>query len=159
MSRIGPCGVDQGDRSGPSPPGALFSPVISWTWAFGPGPMHVRSEGPAKIVDGEVNAHPGNPGERFPSLRHREEGTMLKFCRETASLIAALALITIGVASAEADWKPARPRLMTEWGEKVSPDNAWREYPRPQFVRERWQNLNGLWDYAIAKRTEPQPAK
>jgi hypothetical protein len=23
------------------------------------------------------------------------------------------------------------------------------EYPRPQFVRSRWTNLNGLWDYAI----------
>ena len=84
---------------------------------------------------------------------------MLKFCREIASLITALAWITIGVASAGEDWKPASPRLMTAWGEKVSPDNAWREYPRPQFVRERWQNLNGLWDYAVAKRTEPLPAK
>src|SRR4051794_13608005 len=89
----------------------------------------------------------------------RDEGIMPKFCREPASLIVVLALITIGTASAEEDWKPARPRLMTEWGEKVSPDNAWREYPRPQFVRERWQNLNGLWDYAVAKRTEPPPTK
>ena len=48
---------------------------------------------------------------------------------------------------------------MTEWGEEVTPGNAWREYPRPQFVREHWQNLNGLWDYAVAKHTEPQPAK
>ena len=23
------------------------------------------------------------------------------------------------------------------------------EYPRPQMVRGDWQNLNGLWDYAI----------
>ena len=23
------------------------------------------------------------------------------------------------------------------------------EYPRPQFVREGWTNLNGYWDYAI----------
>ena len=23
------------------------------------------------------------------------------------------------------------------------------EYPRPQFVREKWMNLNGLWEYAI----------
>src|SRR5207302_1731739 len=79
--------------------------------------------------------------------------------RGTASLIAALALFPAGVASAEDDWKPASPRLMTEWGEKVTPANAWREYPRPQFVRERWQNLNGLWDFAVAARTEPLPAK
>ncbi len=25
------------------------------------------------------------------------------------------------------------------------------EYPRPQFQRESWQNLNGLWNYAITK--------
>ena len=24
-----------------------------------------------------------------------------------------------------------------------------KEYPRPQFVRENWMNLNGPWDYAI----------
>ena len=23
------------------------------------------------------------------------------------------------------------------------------EYPRPQLVRERWQNLNGEWDFLI----------
>jgi hypothetical protein len=75
-------------------------------------------------------------------------------------LIAGLALITIAFGAARADevWKPAHPRLMTEWGARVSPDNAWWEYPRPQFVRERWLNLNGLWDYALARRTEPQPA-
>jgi beta-galactosidase/beta-glucuronidase len=84
---------------------------------------------------------------------------MLKSCREIASLFAALVLITIGVASAQEDWKPANPRLVTEWGEKVTPENAWQEYPRPQFVRERWQNLNGLWDYAVTKRTEPLPAR
>ena len=25
------------------------------------------------------------------------------------------------------------------------------EYPRPQLVRKRWQNLNGLWQFAFAK--------
>ena len=28
-------------------------------------------------------------------------------------------------------------------------ETAWREYPRPQMVRENWQNLNGYWDYVI----------
>ena len=39
--------------------------------------------------------------------------------------------------------------MKTEWGEKVTPENAWREYPRPQMVRADWTNLNGLWDYTI----------
>lgn len=39
--------------------------------------------------------------------------------------------------------------LMTPWGEKVTAENAWREYPRPQLVRDNWTNLNGYWDYSI----------
>ena len=38
---------------------------------------------------------------------------------------------------------------MTEWGENLDPSNVHQEYPRPQMVRERWANLNGLWKYAI----------
>ncbi len=55
------------------------------------------------------------------------------------------------------DWKPVPGKMMTPWGEKVTVANAWTEYPRPGFVRERWQNLNGLWDYAIRPRTAAQP--
>jgi hypothetical protein len=57
------------------------------------------------------------------------------------------------------EWKPAPVTLMTPWGERVTPENAWREYPRPQLVRARWQNLNGLWDYAITPKPAPAPAK
>lgn len=39
-----------------------------------------------------------------------------------------------------AGWKVVPPPhrdtvFLTEWGEKVTPENAWREYPRPQMVR------------------------
>ena len=27
--------------------------------------------------------------------------------------------------------------MMTMWGEKVTPENAWRGYPRPQMVRAK----------------------
>src|SRR5215471_9331364 len=57
------------------------------------------------------------------------------------------------------NWQPAPVTLKTPWGEKVAPGNAWREYPRPQFVRERWENLNGLWDYAITPKTAAAPSK
>lgn len=43
--------------------------------------------------------------------------------------------------------------MMTTFGEKVTPENAWREYPRPQMVRANWANLNGQWDYAITSVT------
>ena len=43
--------------------------------------------------------------------------------------------------------------MMTQWGEKVTPESAWRGYPRPQMVRENWTNLNGKWDYAVTSVT------
>ena len=48
-----------------------------------------------------------------------------------------------------AQWKPAGSGLLTFWAEKIAPDNVLTEYPRPQMVREKWLNLNGLWNYAI----------
>ena len=41
--------------------------------------------------------------------------------------------------------------LTTVWGEKL-PDKPLQEYPRPQFERKSYVNLNGLWDYAITKK-------
>jgi len=46
---------------------------------------------------------------------------------------------------------------MTRWAKQVSPDNVHVEYPRPQMVRKNWWNLNGLWEYAIQPKDEPQP--
>ena len=36
-------------------------------------------------------------------------------------------------------------------------DTPLDEYPRPQMVRAQWQNLNGLWQYAVTESPE-QPA-
>lgn len=47
--------------------------------------------------------------------------------------------------------------ITTRWGKAVTPENAWRSYPRPQLQRDKWRNLNGLWDYAIVKAGTPQP--
>ena len=46
-------------------------------------------------------------------------------------------------------WQPVPGNLMTRWAKDVNPECPWPEYPRPQMVRSAWQNLNGLWDYAI----------
>ena len=43
--------------------------------------------------------------------------------------------------------------LTTIWGESL-PDKPLQEYPRPQFVRKSYVNLNGLWDYAITTSDE-----
>lgn len=51
----------------------------------------------------------------------------------------------------------AVPRLTTPWTHEVSPTNALPEYPRPQLTREKWQNLNGLWEFAGASAGEAPP--
>ena len=54
-------------------------------------------------------------------------------------------------------WQTAKGPLATRWARDVSPDNALPEYPRPQMVRKEWQNLNGLWDYAITAKDDARP--
>ncbi|MRH99360.1 beta-galactosidase [Kriegella sp. EG-1] len=39
--------------------------------------------------------------------------------------------------------------IQSKWAEMVSPENALKEYPRPQMVRKDWENLNGTWQYTI----------
>ena len=57
-------------------------------------------------------------------------------------------------ATAQAEWSLPEDTMLTRWGKTVSPENAWREYPRPQFRREdKWQNLNGLWEYAVNRES------
>ena len=55
------------------------------------------------------------------------------------------------------DWQPAGDRIKTRWAEKVSPDNVWKEYPRPQMVRPEWESLNGLWEYAVTLNSAVKP--
>jgi hypothetical protein len=55
------------------------------------------------------------------------------------------------------DWQPQKAPLMTRWAKDVTPDKVHPEYPRPQMVRKEWQNLNGLWDYAIRPKDDQQP--
>lgn len=47
------------------------------------------------------------------------------------------------------NWHPAGDKIKTQWAQKVDPKNTLPDYPRPQMIRDAWQNLNGLWDYAI----------
>ncbi len=70
-------------------------------------------------------------------------------------LVTIFALQTVLTASGkEAQYEPAGLRIPTEWAGKVTPDNAWREYPRPNLVRPQWQCLNGLWDYRVTSGTQ-----
>ena len=57
--------------------------------------------------------------------------------------------LAVSCTSVQAGYVQAPVPIKTPWGEKVTPENAWRGYPRPQFMRGAWTNLNGLWQYAV----------
>ena len=42
-------------------------------------------------------------------------------------------------------------RLTTPYSERLDRNAVWNEYPRPQFKRNSYINLNGEWDFAVSK--------
>lgn len=66
----------------------------------------------------------------------------------------ALSLLTALPASA---WAPKQAPLMTRWAKDVNPKNPWPDYPRPQFVRRDWLNLNGIWEYQPGAENDAVP--
>ncbi|GAA3346005.1 glycoside hydrolase family 2 [Amorphoplanes nipponensis] len=81
----------------------------------------------------------------------------------TAVAVALLAIGTAGAAgvapaaAAEPQWHKGIPPLATPWTAQVGPRNALPEYPRPQLVRGRWQNLNGVWEFGRAAVDQAPP--
>ena len=69
----------------------------------------------------------------------------------------ALLLLFILFQSYSQNWRPAGNKISTPWAEKVNPAQPLPEYPRPQMVRNSWQNLNGLWDYSIQPKGSSMP--
>jgi hypothetical protein len=59
-----------------------------------------------------------------------------------------------GAQTSETGYQKKEPPLETPWTDEVGPNNALPEYPRPQMTRDRWQNLNGVWQFAAAEEGE-----
>lgn len=59
---------------------------------------------------------------------------------------------------APSHWAMQPVPVQTRWAAEVSPGNALPEYPRPQMVRSQWENLNGLWNYAVTPWDANVPA-
>jgi beta-galactosidase/beta-glucuronidase len=55
------------------------------------------------------------------------------------------------------DWHIVPGRITTPWAQHVDPVHPLPEYPRPQMVRGEWENLNGLWEYAIVPKDQDEP--
>lgn len=54
-------------------------------------------------------------------------------------------------------WVTKRSPLMTRWSSLVDPRAPHPDYPRPQFVREDWLNLNGVWEYQPGMAADEAP--
>jgi hypothetical protein len=78
--------------------------------------------------------------------------------RTGIAIVALASVVATGLWAAEGAWKAAPGPLTTRWTKDVTPENAWPEYPRPQMVRKAWQNLNGLWDFAMTAKGDALPA-
>ena len=47
-------------------------------------------------------------------------------------------------ACAQSSWTKQTAPVMTPWGEQLTEENVWQEYPRPSMKRQEWMNLNGV---------------
>lgn len=69
-------------------------------------------------------------------------------------LLLAFVLEVTSSTAQQNNWQPVAGKISTPWAEKVNPVKPLPDYPRPHMVRENWQNLNGLWDYAIQPKAQ-----
>ena len=63
----------------------------------------------------------------------------------------------LGRAMAALSWARKRSPSMTRWSSLVDPRAPHPDYPRPQFVREDWLNLNGVWEYQPGMAADEEP--
>lgn len=54
-------------------------------------------------------------------------------------------------------WEPKQAPLMTRFSDEVNPNNVLPEYPRPQMVRDKWLNLNGVWQFQVGTGNTGEP--
>lgn len=108
---------------------------------------------------------PGNIGENFSGNfamhpRSRPFGLQINhvIMHSPVTSIFRISLFLLLALPLAAQWAPAGDKIKTKWAEQIEVDQVLPEYPRPRLVRADWQNLNGLWDYAIREKGKAAPA-
>ncbi len=56
-----------------------------------------------------------------------------------------------------AEWQMKEGPLMTRWASEIDVNAPFPEYPRPQMVRQKWQNLNGIWQFQAGSASDSTP--
>ena len=69
-----------------------------------------------------------------------------------------MTLLLLSSLCAVAQYQPAGDKIKTRWASEVNPEKVLPEYPRPLMTRSDWQNLNGLWNYAVTPKDARQPS-
>ena len=63
-------------------------------------------------------------------------------------MIAVVAMLAFATSvCAQSIWTKQTAPVMTPWGEQLTEENVWPQYPRPSMKRQEWMNLNGVWKY------------
>src|SRR5262245_51623990 len=128
--------------------------------------LTLTAEGRSKLRPTKAVASYRTPRAILCTLTHRRDAKIQGIVgggmkRQIAAALLLLACtLSIHAQTGADSWIAVSGHVMTRWADKVSPDNAWREYPRPQMRRgeNSWVNLNGLWDFARTKSAElPDP--
>lgn len=68
-----------------------------------------------------------------------------------------LFILLVTTFSISAQWQSAGDKIKTRWATQIDVKNVLPEYPRPIMERSEWQNLNGLWNYAILPVGKQKP--
>ena len=66
---------------------------------------------------------------------------------QSMMIVASIMLSITESTYAQGIWQKQKAPVMTPWGEQLTADNVWQEYPRPSMQRQDWMNLNGVWQY------------
>src|SRR5262249_58540111 len=97
--------------------------------------------------------------QSLPAARGPHRWNSLMIRSALLRFVVGALVVTSLSATHAADWKPMQAPLMTRWAKDVEPKKPLPQYPRPQMTRDRWQNLNGLWDYAIRPKDDARPER
>lgn len=73
---------------------------------------------------------------------------------KTWKLIFLFILFAVNHSFSQNNWQPVKGKIMTSWAEQINVNKVHDYYPRPQLKRDNWQNLNGLWQYAITDKNQ-----
>lgn len=99
-------------------------------------------------ISGITTKHPGAEKASFSLYALTKAKGMSARLGGKAVWILLLHLLFISLPISRAQtWQMKQAPIMTPWASRIDTSHVLPEYPRPQLVREKWMNLNGIWQF------------